>query len=490
MTTYSVPNTFTASTVISSSEMNANFTAVATSFGVSLGLDGADVMTGTFKAVNGTVGLPGITFGSDPDLGLYRSAANVLGISASGAAVATWGASALALLTPLTITASSAHITLTDSDTGADNRIDADNANGSLAYRADMNDEAANSVHLWTLDGTNEMVLNTTALYPDSDDGLALGTTSRKWADLFLASGAVINFNSGNATLTHSANTLNFAVTNLQHGGVAIATASDVQGIDVQQFTSSGTWTKPAGYNASCPVLVRAWGGGGGGATGDGSDDGGGGGGGGACVDVWCRLSDLGATETVTVGSGGAAQTSTNQDGNAGGTTTFGGFMSAYGGAGGVDANTNSFGGGGGGGAGVAGAGNADNSGDGENGGAGGSPDGAAAGANGYFGGGGGGNEDNNGGASVYGGGGGGGGGAVSGTGGDGGASVSGGGGGGGGGASASSGGTSTTGGAGGAGGNGTGTAGSQPGGGGGGCVGSTSGAGADGQVEVYVFPV
>lgn len=46
---------------------------------------------------------------------------------------------------------------------------------------------------------------------PTSSDGAALGTTSLMWADLFLASGGVINWNNGDVTLTHSANTLTFA---------------------------------------------------------------------------------------------------------------------------------------------------------------------------------------------------------------------------------------------------------------------------------------
>lgn len=46
---------------------------------------------------------------------------------------------------------------------------------------------------------------------PSSDDGASLGSTSLKWSDVFLASGAVINFNSGDVTVTHSANTLAFA---------------------------------------------------------------------------------------------------------------------------------------------------------------------------------------------------------------------------------------------------------------------------------------
>lgn len=43
---------------------------------------------------------------------------------------------------------------------------------------------------------------------PSVDDGAAVGTTALKWSDLFLASGAVINFNSGDVTLTHGSNVL------------------------------------------------------------------------------------------------------------------------------------------------------------------------------------------------------------------------------------------------------------------------------------------
>jgi hypothetical protein len=55
---------------------------------------------------------------------------------------------------------------------------------------------------------SKEMVLVENALTPGTSDGIALGTTSLMWSDLFLASGAVINFNNGNVTLTHSADTL------------------------------------------------------------------------------------------------------------------------------------------------------------------------------------------------------------------------------------------------------------------------------------------
>lgn len=53
---------------------------------------------------------------------------------------------------------------------------------------------------------------------PVSDDGAALGSTSLKWSDLFLASGAVLNFNNGNVTVTHAAGVLTVA-----GGGVKLA---------------------------------------------------------------------------------------------------------------------------------------------------------------------------------------------------------------------------------------------------------------------------
>jgi hypothetical protein len=46
---------------------------------------------------------------------------------------------------------------------------------------------------------------------PSTTDSGALGTTSLMWSDLFLASGAVVNWNNGDVTLTHSANNLTFA---------------------------------------------------------------------------------------------------------------------------------------------------------------------------------------------------------------------------------------------------------------------------------------
>src|SRR5690606_9015567 len=71
-----------------------------------------------------------------------------------------------------------------------------------------------------------------------------------------------------------------------------------------------------------------------------------GGGGGGGYNSKLMPLSALGTTETVTIGAGGAAVTADNTDGNAGGHTTFGAHVAAFGGG----AGSGDLGGGGGGG--------------------------------------------------------------------------------------------------------------------------------------------
>lgn len=63
-----------------------------------------------------------------------------------------------------------------------------------------------------TFDGTTFAVTTLTVgtghATPATDDGSQLGTTALKWSDLFLALGSVINFNNGDVTITHSADTI------------------------------------------------------------------------------------------------------------------------------------------------------------------------------------------------------------------------------------------------------------------------------------------
>ena len=112
-----------------------------------------------------------------------------------------------------------------------------------------------------------------------------------------------------------------------------------------QVFTSSGTFTVPAGITAVKVTVVG--GGGGSGATSTppcGSTNyGQGGGAGGTSIDFVTGLTP-GGTVSVTVGAGGTAGAANAGAGGAGGTSSFGAFVSASGGSGGVAAGgTSSF---------------------------------------------------------------------------------------------------------------------------------------------------
>jgi hypothetical protein len=101
-------------------------------------------------------------------------------------------------------------------------------------------------------------------------------------------------------------------------------------------FTASGTWTKPDGLSGDTPVTIEAVGAGGGGGSAAG-------GGGGAYAVRVIRLSDLTTSVTLTVGEGGVGGV---LNGAAGGNTTFGGFLTAYGGGPGLNLGRGGRGGG------------------------------------------------------------------------------------------------------------------------------------------------
>jgi len=120
------------------------------------------------------------------------------------------------------------------------------------------------------------------------------------------------------------------------NGAAALPTFQDAGGSsptdDNQTFNSSGTWTKPTGdYRFA---IVRCWGGGGSGSK-HSNTNGGAGGGGGLFEETMVPFADLASSETVTVGAGGAAQTTANTRGNDGGTSSFGSHLEALGGPGG-----------------------------------------------------------------------------------------------------------------------------------------------------------
>lgn len=91
-------------------------------------------------------------------------------------------------------------------------------------------------------------VLNTgtvgTSLVPTTDDGAALGDTTHNFSDLFLASGAVINFANGNEVLTHSSGILTVTTGDLRVTTAGTNTASVVT-VGGTQTLAAKTLTTP-----------------------------------------------------------------------------------------------------------------------------------------------------------------------------------------------------------------------------------------------------
>ncbi len=91
---------------------------------------------------------------------------------------------------------------------------------------------------------TGTTITANTGFMPDANDGAYLGQSGTAFSDLFLASGGVINFNAGDVTLTHAADTLTLA------GGTFVttnATTTDLTVSDKLYIGSSVPFSDAAG---------------------------------------------------------------------------------------------------------------------------------------------------------------------------------------------------------------------------------------------------
>ena len=177
-----IPNTFVAGTKIEATPMNANFAETANAVDKR-----GDTLTGNLGA-NAGITVDGVDVSTIPN-------------------------------TSGTFNPLFAQVVIGTADT---NGIRLDLESGTLAVR-EGDDSAYGPL-------TSGLLTTSGNHVPATNDGGSLGISGTAWADLFLASGAVINFNAGDVTVTHSSNTLTFAGAAsgyiFNDGNVGIGTAS------------------------------------------------------------------------------------------------------------------------------------------------------------------------------------------------------------------------------------------------------------------------
>jgi len=150
-----------------------------------------------------------IVSGSNAELNNINSSGNVVPTITDGGSLGTsalnW--SDLFLDSGAVVNFDNGDVTLTHSGNLLDidggntrvDRLELDSASDYLDVSTDLQIVAAADVSI-NAGGGN--------IKPSANDGSALGVSGTAFSDLFLASGAVVNFNAGDVTLTHSANAL------------------------------------------------------------------------------------------------------------------------------------------------------------------------------------------------------------------------------------------------------------------------------------------
>lgn len=105
-------------------------------------------------------------------------------------------------------------------------------------------DGSATAAVAMTVNSDATINFSGTSISPIANDGTALGTASLMFSDVFLASGAVVNFNNGDVTITHSADTLTIGGGNVIISSPGTAAGSVVT-TDGAQTLSGKTLTAP-----------------------------------------------------------------------------------------------------------------------------------------------------------------------------------------------------------------------------------------------------
>lgn len=154
----------------------------------------------------------------------------------------------------ITLAGSNVGITIINSAaSNCDHTIQANN--GTLVYNADVNNETTGVAHDFRIKNTSYVTINNSAIFPTTNDLIPCGWPTLAWSDLYLASGAVINFNNGDIKLTHSSGRLTL------DRSLTVQEAIEFSNWITPSLSADTNDWAPTGYLTATSFLVSATGG-------------------------------------------------------------------------------------------------------------------------------------------------------------------------------------------------------------------------------------
>jgi hypothetical protein len=129
-------------------------------------------------------------------------------------------------------------------------------ASDSITIAADPDNATASSQIIFSIDGSNELILDGTSLTPGSDGGNSLGTTALGWQNLFANTGFVLNIENSNWVATHTSGILtvgtgDLRVTTAGTNTASVVTVGGTQTLTAKTLTSPVIGTSPTAAGAT-----------------------------------------------------------------------------------------------------------------------------------------------------------------------------------------------------------------------------------------------
>lgn len=333
--TYSLPVApFTPGTTISSSDVNSDFSDIATALTGSIAADGQTAITGQLKGALGTA--PTYSISGDLNTGFGSSTADTAFIQCGGANVVSCTTTTATILALVVTNASTFNSTSTFNNTITLATAAINETSTTLASASTVNIGAAAANYIFISGTVTITAFDTVASGIERTlEFQGALTLTYNATTLILPGSATITTAAGDTAIFRSEGSGNWrCISYVRRAVPPIGIAPTVQ-----VFSASGTYTPRAGLAFA---IIECVGSGGSGAGGVGTGTtimAGSGGGAGGYSRAIASAATIGASQTVTINAAGAAPAAGNNAGNSGGSVSFGALCIANGGSGGSFVN-------------------------------------------------------------------------------------------------------------------------------------------------------